>query len=74
MGAGIMSIALASGAPAQPPHTLKILGVTLRVAVTIGQIIGSGILRSPSVITGEVPGHRNPAEPHTTLCSGSSVH
>jgi APA family basic amino acid/polyamine antiporter len=37
-------------------HLLKILGVTFGVAVTIGQIIGSGILRSPSVIASEVPG------------------
>lgn len=37
-------------------HLLKILGVTFGVAVAIGQIIGSGILRSPSIIAGEVPG------------------
>src|SRR5947199_2331710 len=43
--------------PAQPRHhLLKILGVTFGVAVAIGQIIGSGILRSPSVIAGQVPG------------------
>src|SRR4051812_8174568 len=44
-------------AVAQPRHhLLKILGVTFGVAVAIGQIIGSGILRSPSIIAGEVPG------------------
>src|ERR1051326_9625942 len=42
---------------AQPRHhLLKILGVTFGVAVAIGQTIGSGILRSPSIIAGEVPG------------------
>ncbi len=42
---------------AQPRHhLLKILGVTFGVAVAIGQIIGSGILRSPSIVAGEVPG------------------
>ena len=37
-------------------HLLKILGVTFGVAVAIGQIIGSGILRSPSIVASEVPG------------------
>ena len=37
-------------------HLLKILGVSFGVAVAIGQTIGSGILRSPSIIAGEVPG------------------
>ena len=32
------------------PHLLKILGVTFGVAVAVGEIIGSGILRSPSII------------------------
>lgn len=42
---------------AQPRHhLLKILGVTFGVAVAIGQIIGSGILRAPSEIAREVPG------------------
>lgn len=36
-------------------HLLKILGVTFGVAVAIGQIIGSGILRAPSEIAREVP-------------------
>jgi APA family basic amino acid/polyamine antiporter len=41
---------------AQPRHhLLKILGVTFGVAVAIGQIIGSGILRAPSEIAREVP-------------------
>jgi len=44
-------------AAAQPRHhLLKILGVTFGVAVAIGQIIGSGILRAPSEIAREVPG------------------
>lgn len=51
-----MGIAAAS-AMAQPRHhLLKILGVTFGIAVTIGQIIGSGILRSPSIVASEVPG------------------
>lgn len=37
-------------------HLLKILGVTFGVAVAIGQIVGSGILRSPSIIAAEAPG------------------
>jgi amino acid transporter len=42
--------------PPQSHHLLKILGVSFGIAVAIGQIIGSGILRSPSLIAGEVPG------------------
>jgi APA family basic amino acid/polyamine antiporter len=40
------------------PHRglLKILGVSFGVAVSVGAVIGSGILRAPSVIAGEVPG------------------
>jgi len=50
-------MSIATAAIAQPRHhLLKILGVTFGVAVAIGQIIGSGILRSPSVIAAEVPG------------------
>jgi amino acid transporter len=49
------SIATAAATPARG-HLLKILGVTFGVAVTIGQIIGSGILRSPSTVASEVPG------------------
>ncbi len=37
------------------PRLLKILGVTFGVAVAVGQIIGSGILRSPSIIANTVP-------------------
>jgi APA family basic amino acid/polyamine antiporter len=48
---------MSSVAPAQPRHhLLKILGVTFGVAVAVGNVIGSGILRSPSIIAGEVPG------------------
>ena len=44
-------------AAAQPRHhLLKILGVTFGVAVAVGQMIGSGILRSPSVIAANIPG------------------
>ena len=46
--------AVASGPPRG--HLLKILGVTFGVAVAIGQVIGSGILRSPSIIAGQVQG------------------
>jgi amino acid transporter len=49
-----MTIAAVSAQPRH--HLLKILGVTFGVAVAIGQIIGSGILRSPSIVAGEVPG------------------
>jgi APA family basic amino acid/polyamine antiporter len=49
-----MAIAAASAQPRH--HLLKILGVTFGVAVAIGQIIGSGILRSPSVVAGELQG------------------
>jgi len=37
-------------------HLLKILGVTFGVAVSVGEAIGSGILRSPSIIAAAVPG------------------
>jgi APA family basic amino acid/polyamine antiporter len=50
-----VTIATVAAAPSRG-HLLKILGVTFGVAVAIGQIIGSGILRSPSIIAGEVPG------------------
>lgn len=43
-------------AGAERPHLLRILGVTFGVAVAVGEAIGSGILRSPSVIAGLVPG------------------
>jgi amino acid transporter len=38
------------------PHLLKILGITFGVAVAVGNCIGAGILRSPAIIAGEVPG------------------
>ena len=48
---------IAAAIPARPRHhLLKILGITFGVAVAIGQIIGSGILRAPSEIAREVPG------------------
>ncbi len=37
-------------------HLLRILGVSFGVAVGVGGMIGAGILRTPSVIAGEVPG------------------
>ncbi len=37
------------------PQLLKILGVTFGVAVAVGEIIGSGILRSPEIIASTVP-------------------
>ena len=36
-------------------HLLKILGVTFGIAVAVGNVIGSGILRAPSIIAGTVP-------------------
>ncbi len=42
---------------AQPQRgLLRILGVSFGVAVAVGSVIGSGILRAPSAIAGEVPG------------------
>src|SRR5665213_3144882 len=35
---------------------LQILGLTFGVAVSVGEAIGSGILRSPSIIAAAVPG------------------
>ncbi len=46
----------ATGKPQPRNDLLKILGVPFGVAVAVGQIIGSGILRAPSAIAGEVPG------------------
>jgi APA family basic amino acid/polyamine antiporter len=51
-----MTVTAESGAHHAPANLLKILGVTFGVAVTIGQTIGSGILRSPSIVASEVPG------------------
>ncbi len=45
-----------SGAGPAPGHLLKILGLSFGIAVAVGNTIGSGILRSPSIIAGEVPG------------------
>lgn len=36
-------------------HLLKILGVTFGIAVAVGNVIGSGILRAPASIAGTVP-------------------
>lgn len=36
-------------------HLLKILGVTFGVAVAVGNVIGSGILRAPASIAGTIP-------------------
>ena len=46
----------ATDARATSGHLLKILGVTFGVAVAVGTVIGSGILRAPSAIASEVPG------------------
>jgi APA family basic amino acid/polyamine antiporter len=43
-------------ARATPTNLLKILGVTFGMAVAVGNVIGSGILRAPSTIAHEVPG------------------
>ena len=47
---------MTSTSEARPANLLKILGVTFGVAVAVGTVIGSGILRAPSAIAGEVPG------------------
>jgi APA family basic amino acid/polyamine antiporter len=44
-----------SDARATSGHLLKILGVTFGVAVAVGNVIGSGILRAPATIAHEVP-------------------
>lgn len=36
-------------------HLLKILGVSFGIAVAVGNVIGSGILRAPSSIAGTIP-------------------
>lgn len=41
---------------AERRHLLKVLGVTFGVAVSVGEAIGSGILRSPSIIAAAAPG------------------
>jgi len=47
---------MAATTGARPAHLLKILGLSFGIAVAVGNMIGSGILRSPSIIAGEVPG------------------
>lgn len=42
-------------AAGQRHHLLKILGVTFGVAVAVGEVIGSGILRGPAAIARDVP-------------------
>src|SRR6185312_12747248 len=44
-----------AAAPSRP-HLLKILGASFGAATAIGATIGAGIMRSPSIIAGEVPG------------------
>ncbi len=47
-----------AGEPDAPAHhrLLRILGVGFGVAVGVGSIIGSGVLRAPSTVAGEAPG------------------
>lgn len=47
---------MAAGGHIQNHGLLKILGTSFGVAVSVGAIIGSGILRAPAAIAGEVPG------------------
>jgi APA family basic amino acid/polyamine antiporter len=46
---------LASIAIGERHHLLKILGASFGAATAIGATIGAGIMRSPSIIAGEVP-------------------
>src|ERR1700744_2977927 len=47
---------MSSVSPAQPRHhLLKILGVSFGVAVAVGDMIGSGILRAPNLIAASIP-------------------
>ena len=49
-------MAIAATTPRQRRgHLLKILGVTFGIAVAVGNVIGSGILRAPASIAGTVP-------------------
>lgn len=43
---------MTAGRPASRGHLLRLLGVGFGVAVGVGEMIGSGILRSPSAIAG----------------------
>ncbi len=45
----------ATAAPRGRGHLLKILGVTFGIAVAVGNVIGSGILRAPASIAGTLP-------------------
>ena len=45
----------ASSPPAQSPKLLKILGVTFGIAVTVGSMIGLGILRTPGLVATQLP-------------------
>jgi APA family basic amino acid/polyamine antiporter len=44
-----------TAARARRGHLLKILGVSFGIAVAVGNVIGSGILRAPASIAGTVP-------------------
>ena len=47
---------MTSISPAQPRHQLlKILGVSFGVAVAMGDMIGSGILRAPNIMASTIP-------------------
>jgi APA family basic amino acid/polyamine antiporter len=47
---------MSSIAPAQPRHhLLKILGVSFGVAVGVGDMLGSGILRAPNIMAATIP-------------------
>jgi amino acid transporter len=47
---------MSSLSPAQPRHhLLKILGVSFGVAVAVGDMIGSGILRAPNIMATTIP-------------------
>jgi APA family basic amino acid/polyamine antiporter len=47
---------MSSISPAQPRHhLLKILGVSFGVAVAVGDMIGSGILRAPNIMASTIP-------------------
>jgi APA family basic amino acid/polyamine antiporter len=47
---------MSSIAPAQPRrHLLKILGVSFGIAVAVGDMLGSGILRAPNIMAATIP-------------------
>jgi APA family basic amino acid/polyamine antiporter len=47
---------MSSLAPAQPRHhLLKILGVSFGIAVAVGDMLGSGILRAPNIMAATIP-------------------